>query len=57
MLKMAVFWVVAPCSLVDVCRRFRGAFRLNHQGVEALFMEAAIKRNNPEDNPSSYSPP
>jgi hypothetical protein len=22
--KMAVFWVVAPCSLVEVYRRFRG---------------------------------
>jgi hypothetical protein len=24
-LKMAVFWDVAPCSLVEVYRRFRGA--------------------------------
>jgi hypothetical protein len=23
-MKMAVFWVVAPCNLVDVYRRFRG---------------------------------
>jgi hypothetical protein len=23
-MKMAVFWVVAPCSLVEVYRRFRG---------------------------------
>jgi hypothetical protein len=22
--KIAVFWVVAPCSLVEVYRRFRG---------------------------------
>jgi hypothetical protein len=22
--KMAVFWVVAPCSLVEIYRRFRG---------------------------------
>jgi hypothetical protein len=29
---MAVFWVVAPCSLVEVCRSFRGAYRLYHQG-------------------------
>jgi hypothetical protein len=29
--KMAVFWVVAPCSLVQVYRRFRGACcRLTH---------------------------
>jgi hypothetical protein len=29
---MAVFWDVAPCSLVDTDRRFRGAFYLHHQG-------------------------
>jgi hypothetical protein len=29
---MAVFWVVAPCSLVEVYRRFRGAYCLHHQG-------------------------
>jgi hypothetical protein len=28
---MAVFWVFAPCSLVEVYRRFRGAFCLHHQ--------------------------
>jgi hypothetical protein len=31
-MKMAVFWVVAPCSLVEVYRRFRGASCLHHQG-------------------------
>jgi hypothetical protein len=30
--KMDVFWVVAPCSLVEVDRRFRGSYRLHHQG-------------------------
>jgi hypothetical protein len=30
--KMAVFWVVAPCSLVDVYQRFRGPCCLHHQG-------------------------
>jgi hypothetical protein len=30
-MMMAVFWVVAPCSLVEVYRRFRGACCLNHQ--------------------------
>jgi hypothetical protein len=51
---MAVFWVVAPCSLVEVYRRFRGP-------LIALMMEAArtsetlvkcyqtIRRYNPED--------
>jgi hypothetical protein len=32
--KMAVFWVVAPCSLVEVYQRFRGPCCLHHQGVE-----------------------
>jgi hypothetical protein len=30
-LKMAVFWVVAPCSLVHICQRFRGAGCLHLQ--------------------------
>jgi hypothetical protein len=29
---MALFWVVAPCSLVSVYRRFRGACCLQQQG-------------------------
>jgi hypothetical protein len=29
-MKMAVFWVVAPCSLVEVYRRFKGACCLHH---------------------------
>jgi hypothetical protein len=35
-MKMAVFSVVAPCSLVEVYQRFRGAFCLHHQGDESL---------------------
>jgi hypothetical protein len=30
-MKMTVFWDVAPCSLVEVYRRFRGTFFLHHQ--------------------------
>jgi hypothetical protein len=30
--KMAVFWVVAPCCLVEVYQRFRGTCSLHHQG-------------------------
>jgi hypothetical protein len=30
--KMDVFWVVAPCSLVEVYHRFRGPCCLHHQG-------------------------
>jgi hypothetical protein len=39
---MAVFWVVAPCSPVEVYRRFRGPCCFHHQGDEliALMMEA-----------------
>jgi hypothetical protein len=32
--QMAVFWVVVPCSLVDVYRRFRDTCCLHHQGDE-----------------------
>jgi hypothetical protein len=62
-MRMAVFWVVAPYSLVEVYRRFRGACCLHHNGDEAaLMMEAAstsetlvnfcqtTRRNNPEDS-------
>jgi hypothetical protein len=31
---MTVFWDVAPCSLVDIDRRFRGTYCLYHQGDE-----------------------
>jgi hypothetical protein len=48
---MAAFWVVAPCSLVEVYGRFRGACRLNHQGdrpgatalMAAIFILAAVR--------------
>jgi hypothetical protein len=33
--KMAVFWVVAPCSLVEVYQRFRGSCCLHHKGATA----------------------
>jgi hypothetical protein len=33
-MKMAVFWVVAPCSLVEAYQRFRGPCCLHHQGDE-----------------------
>jgi hypothetical protein len=34
--KMAVFWDVAPCSLVDTDGRFREAYFLHHQGDQYL---------------------
>jgi hypothetical protein len=30
-MKMAVFWVVAPCSLVEVYQRFKGPCCRHHQ--------------------------
>jgi hypothetical protein len=34
--KMVVFWVVAPCSLVEVYQRFRGPWCFHHQGNDPL---------------------
>jgi hypothetical protein len=31
-MNMAVFWVVAPCSLEEVYQRFRGSRCLHYQG-------------------------
>jgi hypothetical protein len=57
---MAVFWVVAPCSLVEVYQRFRGLYCSNN--IIAVMMEAAstsetlvnfyqtTRRYNPEDS-------
>jgi hypothetical protein len=38
-MKMTGFWDVVLCSLVEVYRRFRGAYYLHHQG---LMTEASI---------------
>jgi hypothetical protein len=37
-MKTAVFWVVAPCSLLEVYRCFRGAWCLYHQGGPIVLM-------------------
>jgi hypothetical protein len=37
-MKMAVFWVVAPCSLVEVYQRFRGPRCLHHQGYDGCLL-------------------
>jgi hypothetical protein len=34
-MKIRAFWDMAPCSLVAVDRRFRGAYCLHHQGDES----------------------
>jgi hypothetical protein len=49
-MKIAVFWVVAPCSLVEVYQRFRGPCCLHHQGDESLVNFYQTTRcYNPED--------
>jgi hypothetical protein len=60
-MKMVVFWVVAPCSLVEDYRRFRGATSIIRAII--LIMETArrtsetlvnfyqtTRRNNPQDS-------
>jgi hypothetical protein len=43
-LEIAVFWVVAPGSLVEVYQRFRGPCCLHHQG------DRPTRCYNPEDS-------
>jgi hypothetical protein len=38
-MKMAVFWVLAPYSLVEVYWRFRGACCLHHQEDKSCFID------------------
>jgi hypothetical protein len=45
-MKIAVFWVVAPCSLVEVYQRFRGPCCLHHQGASSL---TAVRTSNPTE--------
>jgi hypothetical protein len=64
-MQMTVFYDVAPCSLVEIGRRFRDAYCLHHQG--ALIMETVIisetmvifyqtaRRNITEDSHLHYS--
>jgi hypothetical protein len=39
---MIAFWNIAPCRVVELDRRFRGANCLRHQGDEGLMM--AVER-------------
>jgi hypothetical protein len=51
-MKMAVFWDVAPCNLVDIDRRFRETYCLHHQGDGPNYIAP-----HPRRQPSSYSSP
>jgi hypothetical protein len=49
---MAVFWVVALCSLVDVYQRFRGTYASNIRAITttqktAVFILGAMRTLNP----------
>jgi hypothetical protein len=39
---MTNFWDIAPCSLIEVYRRFRGAYYLYHQGDTSSRLQGAI---------------
>jgi hypothetical protein len=41
-MKMAVFWITAPCSLV-VHQRLKGTCCLHHQGDEALWIKLSTQ--------------
>jgi hypothetical protein len=40
--KITVFWHIAPCSIVEGDRRFRGSYRGHIQGDETLALKTAI---------------
>jgi hypothetical protein len=48
-MKITVLWDVAPCSLVEVYRRFRGACCPHHPETLVNFYKST-RRNNPEDS-------
>jgi hypothetical protein len=45
-MEIAVFWDVAPCSLVEIYLRFRDAYCLNHQ----ISFYETTQRSIPEDS-------
>jgi hypothetical protein len=49
-MKMAVFWVIVPCSLVEVYWHFRGAYSLRNVGK--LLPDYTVLQ--PRRHPSSY---
>jgi hypothetical protein len=59
-LKMAVFWVFAPCSLVQVYRRFRGAIPDDGGSKHLLNVDKLLPdytAQQPRSQPPSYLPP
>jgi hypothetical protein len=52
--KMAVFWVVAPCSLVEAYQRFGGSCCLHHRGDERRHLYTHRHENVKSQNVHSY---
>jgi hypothetical protein len=46
-MKMAVFWVVVPCSLVEVYRGFTEAARTSETSINFY---QTVQHNHPEDS-------
>jgi hypothetical protein len=44
---MSAFWVVTPCRMIEVYRRFRGPCCLHHQGDQFY---QTTRHYNPEDS-------
>jgi hypothetical protein len=53
-MKMAVFWVVAHYSLVEVYQRFRGPCCLHHQGDNRYKPEDSQLRTHRRENFKCY---
>jgi hypothetical protein len=53
-IKMAVFWVAVPCSLVEFGRRFRHAYCLHHQDDNSCLMVLMEAANKPVTSASFY---
>jgi hypothetical protein len=43
-MKMAVFWDVAPCCLTEIYRHFKCAYCLHREGVEAVRSGHTVRR-------------
>jgi hypothetical protein len=51
-MEMTVLWDVAPCSLVEICRRFKSAYCLHHQDTSKMSVDIyeTTRRNITEDS-------
>jgi hypothetical protein len=47
-MKIKGFWDIAPCSLVGVHPRFRGAYCLHHQGETSVYSSGTTRRYIPK---------